>query len=160
MPFSPSFTRFTADFQVLMDRIFNVLLRAGAFGPIEEFPESIKRRKPGKPTEVPPPKVIYQSRIALALRQFETAASDRLVERALNVAQLVPDAMDNIDVDVYLRQSGRNDGVSDDLLRAQQDVVAMRQGRAEAAAQQAQIDQAEQIAGAAGKVGIQAPPAA
>lgn len=158
MPFSPSFTRFTADFQVMMDRIFNVLLRAGVFGPAEEFPESVKRRRKGRPTEVPPPKVVYQSRIALALRQFETAASDRLIERAVALAQ-AGDAsgLENIDVDKYLRQSARNDGVSEDILRPEGEVKKLREARAEAMARQAQIDQAQQMADAAGKVGIQAP---
>ena len=158
MPFSPSFTRFTADFQVMMDRIFNVLLRAGKFGPPSEFPDSVKRRLPNNMAEVPPPKVIYQSRIALALRQFETAASDRLIERAVGLAAAGDTSgMDNINTDAYLRQSARNDGVTEDILRPEKDVKALREAKAQAAAQQAQLDQAEQVAKAAGSVGVQAP---
>lgn len=158
MPFSPSFTRFTADFQVMMDRIFNVLLRAGKFGSAKEFPESVKRRLSGNMVEVPPPKVIYQSRIALALRQFETAASDRLIERAVGLAAAGDTSgMDNINTDAYLRQSARNDGVTEDILRSEKDVKSIREAKAQAAAQQAQLDQAEQMAKAAGSVGVQAP---
>lgn len=156
MPFSPSFTRFTADFQVMMDRIFSILFRAEAFGKLSELPPEVVRLKGGA-AEVPPPKVIYQSRIALALRQQETAASDRLVERAMTLAELDPGALDNIDVDQYLRLSARNDGVSEKILRAEKAILEIRAARAEAQQQQAQLEQAKLAAEAAGKVGIQYP---
>ncbi|MCU0751545.1 MAG: portal protein [Akkermansiaceae bacterium] len=159
MPFSPSFTRFTADFQIMMERIFAVLFRAGAFGAPRDIPRAVIRSANGM-AEVPPPKVIYQSRIALAIRNFETAAADRLIERAIAVAQHAPEALDTINLDSHLRQSARNEGVSEEILRPERDVQKMRQARAEAAAQQAQIEQAQMAADAAGKLGIQAPPAA
>lgn len=159
MPFSPSFTRFTADFQVMMEAIFAILYRAGVFGSVKEgtIPQEVIRVLDNGMGEIPPPKVIYQSRIALAIRQSETAAADRLVERAMNFAQVDPSAMDNIDADQYLRQSGRNDGVSDDILRSEKDMQALREARAEAAEQQAQLEQAKTAADAAGKVGMKIP---
>jgi hypothetical protein len=157
MPFSPSFTRFTADFQIMMERIFAILFRAGVFGAVEDIPQAvIVRGREG--AEVPPPKVVYQSRVALAIRQAETAASDRLVERAMQLAVLDAGALDNIDVDVYLRQSARNDGVSDHILRSQEDIEAGRQAKAQAQAQQAQLAMAQQAADAAGKVGMKVQP--
>lgn len=157
MPFSPSFTRFTADFNVMMERIFAILFRAGVFGAPQEIPQEVIRQ--GRDfREVPPPKVVYQSRVALAIRQAETAAADRLVERAMNMATFDRSVMDNIDMDVYLRMSGRNDGVSDHVLRGEQDVQKGRDARAQAEAQQAQLQMAQQAADAAGKVGMKIPP--
>jgi hypothetical protein len=159
MPFSPSFTRFTADFQVMMEAIFAILFRAGVFGSVKDgtIPKAVIRVREDGMGEIPPPKVIYQSRIALAIRQAETAASDRLVERAMNLAQLDPSVLDNIDTDNYLRESARNDGVSDDILRPEKDMQEIRDARAEAAQAQAELNHAQQAADAAGKVGMKIP---
>lgn len=156
MPFSPSFTRFTADFQVMMEAIFAILFRAGVFGSVKDgtIPPEVIRVLPDGRGEIPPPKVIYQSRIALAIRQAETAAADRMVERAMNYAQVDPSIMDNIDGDAWIRGSGRNDGVTEEVLRSEKARDAIREARAEAEAQQAQLDQAQQAADAAGKVGM------
>lgn len=159
LPQSTTFTRFTADFKVLMDRIFAILLRANAFGDPAKggIPEAVIRRIKGKPSEVPPPKVIYQSRLALAIRQAESAAADRMVERAANLEAISPGALDNIDIDEYVRTTGRNDGVSEKLLRSKQDRDEIRAQKAEAMQQQAQIEQAKLAAEAANKAGLQIP---
>ena len=157
MPFSPSFTRFTADFQVGMERIFAILFRAGVFGGRESISQAVIRRAPNGMAEVPPPKVVYQSRIALAIRQAETAAADRMIERAMGVAQLDPSILDNIDLDAYVRHGGRNDGVSEELLRPEKQRDDMRQQRAEAQAAMAQLEQASMAADAAGKLGVKVP---
>lgn len=160
MPFSPSFTRFTADFQVGMERIFSVLFRAGVYGKPQEIPQSVIRKAANGMAEVPPPKVVYQSRIALAIRQAETAAADRMIERAMMVAQLNPEVMDNIDLDAYVRTGGRNDGVSEEIIRDERKRDDMRAQRAEAQAAMAQLEQASMAADAAGKLGVKIPPQA
>jgi hypothetical protein len=106
---------------------------------------------------VPPPKVIYQSRIALAIRQAETAGADRAIERAIVVSQTNPEVMDNYDLDAYARDGARNDGAPESLLRPIEDRDKMRQARAEAIQQQQQLEQAQLAADAANKVGIQFP---
>lgn len=156
MPFSPSFTRFTADFQVAMERIFSILFKAEAFGKMSEIPDAVIR-KGRNIREVPPPKVIYQSRIALAIRQSEIGAADRMVERAINLAQANPTVLDNIDVDEYLRQTARNDGVPEDMIVPDEARNKMREARAEAQRQQQELEQAQLAADAAGKVGLKAP---
>lgn len=155
MPFSPSFTRFTADFQVGMERIFAILYRAGKFGKPNEIPKAVVKQV-GRLAEVPPPKVVYQSRIALAIRQAESAAADRMIERAAALVQVSPDALDNIDLDKYVRIIARNEGVPEDMLRKESDRDKMREARAEANAEQRQLEQAKIAAEAAGKVGINA----
>lgn len=157
MPFSPSFTRFTADFQVGMERIFSILFRAGVFGDVKTIPQAVIQRASNGMAEVPPPKVVYQSRIALAIRQAETAAADRMVERAMTVAQMHPDVMDNIDLDAYVRRGGRHDGVSEEVIRKEKEREDMRAKRAEAQAAMAQLEQAGMAADAAGKLGVKVP---
>lgn len=155
MPFSPSFTRFTADFQVAMERIFAILFRAGVFGDPKSLPQAVVRRTRAGLVEVPPPKVVYQSRVALAIRQAESAAADRLVERAMNLAQLDPSVLDNIDKDAYIRLGGRAEGVVEDLLVPEEKRDQLRAARAEAQAQQMQLEQAQLAADTANKAGIQ-----
>lgn len=155
MPFSPSFTRFTADFQIGMERIFGVLFRAGAFGKMNEVPAAV-RQQTASGDFVPPPKVVYQSRIALAIRQTETAAGDRTIERAMAVGQVDPTVFDNIDLDKYVRQSGRNDGASEDIFRPETDIKKLREARAEQQQRQQELAEAGAMADAAGKVGMKA----
>lgn len=155
LPQSTTFTRFTADFQVMMERIFAILFRAGAFGKMEEIPQAVIRRVPGQPAEVPSPKVIYQSRLALAIRQAETAAADRMIERALTIEARMPGALDNIDTDAYIRLSGRNDGVSEKLLRPVKDRDQLRAAKAEAMAQQQELQNAKTASEAARNAGLQ-----
>jgi hypothetical protein len=154
MQFSPSFTLFTADFATLMNRVFGILFRAGVFGLPQDIPAEVIRQTTEGP-EVPQPKTVYQSRFALAIRQVQTAAGDRLVERALQVAQVAPEAMDNIDLDAYLRESGRNDGAAEKILRPVKERDAMREARAAAQQEQAQMMQAAEMAKAAGSLGVQ-----
>jgi len=158
LPQSTTFTRFTADFQILMERIFAVLFRAGAFGKADEIPASVIRRTAGGLAEVPPPKVIYQSRLALAIRQAETAAADRMIERAINLAAGGDaSALENIDVDEYLRRTARNDGIDEKMLRPEKDRDAMRDQKARAAQQQAELEQAKLASEAARNAGVKIP---
>jgi hypothetical protein len=152
MQFSPSFTLFTSDFAVLMNRVFAILFRAGIFGRGEEIPAEVVMTTPGG-SLVPMPKTTYQSRFALAIRQVQTAAADRLVERALTIAEADPSALDNVDFDAYLRETGRHDGVPEKILRDEKARDDMRKQRAEAQRQQAEMMQAAEMAKAAGALG-------
>jgi hypothetical protein len=153
MQFSPSFTLFTADFAPIMNRVFAVLFRAGIFGRPEEIPREVVMQTGGGAL-VPMPKTTYQSRFALAIRQVQTAAADRLVERALAVGEAYPDALDNVDFDAYLRLTGRHDGVTEEILRKEKARDDMRKARQEAQAEQAQLMQAAEMAKAAGSLGV------
>ena len=159
MPFSPSFTRYTADDQVMQERTFSILFRAGVFGDWRkgEIPSAVMRPMGKKMAVVPPPKVVYQSRIALAIRQAETAGADRAIERAIVISNTNPEVLDNYDLDAYARDGARNDGAAASLLRPVEERDKIRAARADAMAQQQQLEQAKLAAEAASKVGIQAP---
>jgi hypothetical protein len=156
MPFSPSFTRFVSDFRWMMERIFAILFRAGTFGAMDDLPEAVVIAE-GKRKKVLPPKIVYQSRIALAIRQAESAAGDRMVERAVSVAELVPDVLDNIDTDAWLRGTARNDGVSELWIVSEKRREEIRAARAQQQQQQQQLEQAKLAAEAANKAGIKPP---
>ncbi|MDB6079089.1 MAG: hypothetical protein JWO82_2836, partial [Akkermansiaceae bacterium] len=85
--FGPIFTQFASDFQTLMERVFAILFRAGVFGTMDEIPQAVIRQT-AEGLEVPPPKVVYQSRIALAIRQTESVAADRFMDRVIQVSQV------------------------------------------------------------------------
>jgi len=153
--FSPSFTRYSADSQTGMRRAFSILLRTGAFPPP---PQGLiyMDEKTGRPN-VPDPKVLYQSKIALAIQQLSNAGIDKMLERAMAMAQAgVPDAFDNINPDQVVRIQARNDGVPEEVLRNPKEVAMIREQRAEAQRQQMELEQAEMASKAAGNVGIKA----
>lgn len=160
MPFSPSFTRFTADFKSVMDRVFAILFRAGIFGPPESIPQEVIRRTKSGLAEVPAPSVVYLSRVALAIRQAESAASDRTVERVTAAFQVEPSVADNIDWDAYVRGSGRSDGAPESMLVPEAVMKSRRLARAEAQAQQQQFQEAQMAAKAAKDAGVQVQPTA
>lgn len=159
LPQSTTFTRFTADFQILMDRIFAILFREGCFGALDKIPAAVVRQRKDGSAEVPPPKVIYQSRLALAIRQSETAAADRMVERALQLAPVQSDALDNIDTDAYVRLTGRNDGIAEKILRSEKSMETLRQSRADAQQQQAQLEAVKTASEATRNAGMTFPSA-
>ena len=150
--FAPSFTRFTADFQTFMNRIFGILLRQGKFPPPPDG-AIVPDPYTGKPG-IENPQVIYQSKIALALQQLQNSGADQMMERALGVSAVAPEVLDNINLDQWIRSSGRNDGVHESLFHESDHVEAIRDARAQQQEQERQLAMAEQAASAAGKVGM------
>ena len=150
--FAPSFTRFTADFQTFMNRIFGTLLRQGKYPPPPDG-AIVPDPYTGKPG-IENPQVIYQSKIALALQQLQNSGADQMMERALGVSAVAPEVLDNINLDQWIRSSGRNDGVHESLFHESDHVEAIRDARAQQQEQERQLAMAEQAASAAGKVGM------
>ena len=98
---------------------------------------------------VPLPKVEFTSRIALAIRMIENNAIDRTIERIMPMIQIAPELADNFDLDQMLRDSARNDGISEDVIKNLQEVIEQREARAAEMAQQQQMMMAQQAASAA-----------
>ena len=148
--FSPTFARMTTElFNPLLARVFNTLLRAGAF---PQPPESALVQD-ASGVYLPSPKVSYRSRIALAIKSLENAAFSRAMETILPLSNIRPDILDNYDFDKIARNMSRNDGVSADWMLDKAQVDEIRAARAQAQAQQMQMEQAEQMANAAAKAG-------
>lgn len=144
--FSPTFARMTTElFNPLLERVFAILARAGAFPPP---PESIVRGG-----GIDTPEVTYTSRIALAIKALQNSAFARSLEMFAPVASFRPDIFDSLDLDRILRDTARNDGMPAEWLLPEDQVVAIRQQRAEAEAAAAQQQQAMVAADAAAKLG-------
>lgn len=135
----------------LLQRVFSIMARRGA---LPEPPQEVIAAGGAAKIDIE-----YNSPLANAQRMEEIASADgwlsRLERAALSQtnAGLVPDIMDNVDWDAYARISGENSGVPETIIKNKGQVARERRERAMAQAEQAQIDQAAQVAGAAKDLG-------
>jgi hypothetical protein len=149
--FSPTFSRMTSElFNPFLERVFGIMLRAGRLG---DVPNSMVRDLGNGTGYVQTPKVQYTSRIALALRALPAIGYQRTLERLAVTAEVAPSALDNFNFDKAERETALIDGVPAEYLRSEQEVAAIRDDRAKAAAAQQQAEQAAVAADAAAKVG-------
>lgn len=152
--FSPTFTRLTTELLTpLLIRLAGILQRLG-MGP--EIPQAlIQNDGRGGESYVPEPKIAFNSRVALAVKNMEVQATDATLKRALNIIEVTQDTsvLDILDTDKILKQGALSDGVDPDYLRSDAQVAQIRQQRAQAAAQQAQMQQQAHVADMAHKTG-------
>ena len=140
----PTLGRFQSEFlNPLIERVFGIMYRAGAL--IKE-PDIIQGTKID---------VEYLGPLARSQRMEESVAIERLYSLAMNIAQIDPAIMDNIDHDEAVRLRGKLLGVPKTVLRGKDDVDNMRTMRAEQA-QMAQMAQEQQALGKAQKDQAQA----
>ena len=99
--------------------------------------------------------VEYLGPLARSQRMEESVAIERLYSLAMNIAQIDPAIMDNIDHDEAVRLRGKLLGVPKTVLRGKDDVEGLRAMRAEQA-QMAQMAQEQQALGKAQKDQAQA----
>ena len=134
----PTLGRFQSEFlNPLIERTFGIMLRAGALLP---EPEVIQGQKID---------VEYVGPLARSQRMEESVAIDRLYELAINVVQIDPSIMDNINHDEAIRLRGDLLGVPKIVLRARDEVEELREQRQQAQMAQQQAEQQQQAAQAA-----------
>ena len=140
----PTLGRFQSEFlNPLIERVFGIMYRAGA---LLKEPDIIQGTKID---------VEYLGPLARSQRMEESVAIERLYSLAMNIAQIDPAIMDNIDHDEAVRLRGKLLGVPKTVLRGKDDVDNMRTMRAEQA-QMAQMAQEQQALGKAQKDQAQA----
>ena len=140
----PTLGRFQSEFlNPLIERVFGIMYRAGA---LMQEPDIIKGTKID---------IEYLGPLARSQRMEESVAIERLYSLAMNIAQIDPAIMDNIDHDEAVRLRGKLLGVPKTVLRGKDDVDNMRTMRAEQA-QMAQMAQEQQALGKAQKDQAQA----
>ena len=125
----------------LIERVFNICLRAGILPPA---PEEIQ----GQELHVSYISMIAQAQKAGALNTIRQGAQFA-AELAQIQAAAGTEVLDNVDFDGALREGLAAIGVTPKMIRAEEDVEATRENRAQAqqqAAQQAQMAQAVQSA--------------
>jgi hypothetical protein len=136
--FSPTFARkMTELYNPLLQRVWGICIRAGLFPPppedlVQEGPEGLF---------LPEPQITYSSRIALAIKGLENVAFYRMMEGLTPVLSVQPDVIDNFDLDEIARDTSRNDGLPARWMRPVKEVEALRQQRADAQAQAAEMQQ-------------------
>lgn len=127
----PVFGRLETDYTApIVERAFNIMLRAGALAPI---PEILQGR--GIRFE-------YQSPIKRLRQQVESAAAQQWTIEQIELSEARPDALDLINVDALGRFKARAAGLPHNIVNGEEEVEAIRQARAEA---QAEIDKAEKL---------------
>lgn len=136
--FSPTFARKNSELNTpIMRRVFAILMRIGAFPPPP--PGLVQMNADGLPY-LPDPEITYTSRLALQMKAIHNEAFLRTMEMVGPMFEFVPDVIDNLETDQIFRMIYRNEGASEDGLRPERDVAAMRQARA---MQQAAIEAEE-----------------
>ena len=144
--FSPTFARMQTEvFNGLLQRVFNILWRAGRFP--EAPPEVFVPTENG--VALAAPEVLYTSRVALAIKALENRAFIEFMQIIGPVVQLRPDVMDNFDLDIAARLLAKNLSLPTKILRDEQDRDGDREARAKAAQANAAIGQVQGMAKAA-----------
>ena len=131
----PTLGRFQTEFlNPLIERVFGIMFRAGALMPAPDVIQD---------TTID---VEYVGPLARSQRMEEAVAIERLYTLAMNIAQVDPAIMDNIDHDNAIRMRAKLLGVPKTVLRGKDQVDEMRAAQAEAQQQAAMAQQAQQEA--------------
>ena len=124
----PTLGRFQSEFlNPLIERVFGIMFRAGA---LMQQPDVIGGSKLD---------IEYVGPLARSQRMEEAVAIERLYQLAMNVAQVDPNIMDNIDHDTAIRMRAKLLGVPKTVMRGIDDVEDMREAKAQQ--QQAMMQQ-------------------
>ena len=131
----PTLGRFQSEFlNPLIERVFGIMVRANAFMPT---PEIMGNRKMD---------IEYVGPLARSQRMEESIAIERLYQLAMNVGQIDPAIMDNINHDEAIRMRAKLLGVPKTVLRGLDEVMEMREAKAQQQAQMMQQQMAQQQA--------------
>ena len=124
----PTLGRFQSEFlNPLIERVFGIMFRASA---LMQQPDVIGGSKLD---------IEYVGPLARSQRMEEAVAIERLYQLAMNVAQVDPNIMDNIDHDTAIRMRAKLLGVPKTVMRGIDDVEDMREAKAQQ--QQAMMQQ-------------------
>jgi hypothetical protein len=130
-------------------RFFRILFRRGIIPPPPQ--EMIYQQ--GGQVVIDEPQVMFSSRVSMALRENDNMATARVLGMAGQLAQLVPDVLDNFNIDAMIRGTARNHGLPPEYNRDPEEVDAMRAQRAQQQQQMQQAAMAETMSKAAKNVG-------
>ena len=137
--FSPTFTLLSTElYGPLLRRVFALLLRQSVFPMPPE--DSVYQNARGA-WAVPDPDIRYTSRLALALKAVQNGALNRTLGTFAPFIEAKPELLDNLNLDLAMRDIGRSEGLKEDWIVGEDEVAQMRQARAQAQAAQAQAEQ-------------------
>lgn len=129
----------------IIDRVFNIMLRNGEFGPI---PQALQG------TET---KIRYLSSLALAQQSTDAQSIVSTLQIGAQMDQMAaqtgrPPVTGNIDMDMSFRIVARDSGFPPEAMLSEEDVQGDRQRAAESQQQEQEIQQAERAADVASKL--------
>lgn len=149
--FSPTFQLITSELLTpALMRVFAILLRAGKF---PQPPEGMLQRTPDGQGFLKDPRVVYTSKLALAIRALENRSFMEFANTLQAVAQMKPDVVDWVDWDRAIPGLAKNYGTSSAWINSERNVKAMRQQRAQQMAAQQQLAAAESATKSAKQLG-------
>lgn len=133
--------------RALVDRLFGIMLRAGSFDPIPGVLVEAAKQQGGDI------EVEYDGPLAKAQRASQLTSAAEFIDTIPVLEQIEPGVKDNVNFDAVLRDSHSQRSLPAEWLKSEREVAALREARAQAAREQAETDQAEQIASAVGQGG-------
>lgn len=143
----PTLGRLESEFLApLIERVFGMMLRADALMPPP--PEVLEANKAGQADL----DIEYEGPLARAQRSSDVGAIGRTLDIVTPIAQLKPDALDQLDFDEMVVHVAKTTGLPPRLLRDPRQVKQVRDERASQQAQMAQQQNATEAATAVGKM--------
>lgn len=129
----PVFGRLEADYTApMVERAFNIMLRAGALAPI---PEALLGRSV---------RFEYESPVKKIRQQVQAAAARLWVEEMIKLGEARPEALDLINVDAFGRFGAEAATLPHEIVNGADEVARIRQERAKAQQAAAQLEQLQQ----------------
>ena len=124
--FSPIYGRLMSEcMDVVLERLFNVLGRAGRFKPAPEALRDPKSKRVQSSVAIQ-----YKNRIVLALESLKNGSFLEFLNVAGAIFQLYPDALDHFDLDTAIPGMARNASMPEEWIRKLRDVKAIQAQRA------------------------------
>ena len=131
----PAVEPFETDNAALLDTHFSFLMRVGQFGPVESIPQELQGAE-----------TLYEfdGPVQMAFRRQKLQKAKELRQMVFEEMQVRPDVADLFDFDKIDRDAANYIGAEPGWVLEEDDVAASRQAKAEAAAQQQAMLQAQQ----------------
>lgn len=147
--FSPTFNRMTNEWLTpLLQRVFRIYMRQRRFPPP---PPSVIAMDAHGP-HVRPPKILFTSRVALAIRQLQSAGFMHLMEALQPMLAIDPTVRHVINVPVAAKGLGRNFGVPEEWMASAEEYTAKVEAEQQAIAAQQQAEMATNALNTASKL--------
>lgn len=147
--FTPTFGRLTTELLTpLLERVFRILNRQGRFPQPPPSVVAMDRIGP----HIRPPRVIFKSRVALAIRSLQSSGFLNLLEAVTPLLQVNPSIQHMFDVPVAVKGLARNFGVPEKWMRSEEDFNARVQAEQQALAAQQQNAMMNETVGTASKL--------
>ena len=143
--FAPSFTQFVTDLGPTMLRIFAMLAREGVLpAPPQEMAEYTEVTDTAK-IRIPNPEVVFQSRVALAIKALAAEGFDRVMMRWTPMLEVYPQIVDNLEADNAFRDMMQSEGLRARWIRPWKEVEELRAARQEQEQMQNELAAAESM---------------